>query len=238
MMNAKKIMALTVCVLLMAVQVNAEETLTFTAIEGFIHSAISEKVLKEAYRRIGIKIIVKQYPAERAVRMADSGEADGDTNRLAGINKEYTNLIMISPPVGFDEGVVFTKDKVFPVNGWESLKPYKVGILRGNKFAERGTEGMRSFSANTIEQLFEMLDAGRTDLVVIVRLNGLITLKKLNLKGIRALEPPLGKYDFCHYLHKKNERLVPKIAASLQEMEKEGLMLKIREQTIADLLKK
>ncbi|GEM_PF-3160266 len=54
-MNAKKIMVLTVCLLVMAVQGNAEETLTITAIENLNHGFITERILKEAYKRIGIK---------------------------------------------------------------------------------------------------------------------------------------------------------------------------------------
>ncbi len=150
------------------------------------------------------------------------------------MDKEYKNLIMVPHPVDFGEAMVFTKNKVFPVNGWDSLKPYKIGILRGNKFAEKGTEGMNRLPANTIEQLFEMLDAERADIIVLLRWNGSTTLKKMNLTGIRVLEPPVETMPLYHYLHKKNERLVPKVAAALKEMEKEGLIQKIREQAQAD----
>jgi len=233
-MNAKKIMVLTVCLMVMAVQGNAEETLTITAIENLSHGFITEKILKEAYKRIGIKMEVKGYPAERAMQMANEGESDGELRRPAGMNKEYKNLIMVPQPVDVGEAVVFTKNKVFAVNGWESLKPYKIGILRGNKFAEKGTDGMNRLPANTIEQLFEMLDAERADIIVLLRRNGVATHKKMNLPGIRVLEPPVETMQLYHYLHKKNERLVPKVAAALQEMEKEGLIQKIKEQAQAD----
>lgn len=236
-MKAKKIIVLTVCMLLMVMQVNAEETLTITAIENLSHGFITEKILKEAYKRIGIRMEVKGYPAERAMQMANDGESDGELRRPAGMDKEYKNLIMVPQSVDFGEAVVFTKNKVFSINGWDSLKPYKIGILRGNKFAEKGTEGMNRFAANTIEQLFEMLDAGRTDIIVLLRRNGLATLKKLNLTGIRALEPPVENMPLYHYLNKKNERLVPKITAALQEMEKEGLIQKIKDQAMSDFPK-
>ncbi len=39
---------------------------------------------------------------------------------------------------------VFTKLTRFKVAGWESLKPYTIGIIRGIAFAERHTKGMNA----------------------------------------------------------------------------------------------
>ena len=54
--------------------------------------------------------------------------------------EDPTNLMMISVPVNFLDGVVFTKNHHFPVTGWESLKPYSIAIRIGTKFAEIRSE--------------------------------------------------------------------------------------------------
>ena len=84
------------------------------------------------------------------------------------------------------------------------------------------------------EQLFNMLIRDRVDIVILPRDVGLKTLKAMNLKDIRMLEPPLQRDKLYHYLHKKNEALVPKITASLQEMGKKGLIQAINDMAAAE----
>ncbi|MCP4107581.1 MAG: hypothetical protein GY749_18900 [Desulfobacteraceae bacterium] len=103
---------------------------------------ISEKILKEAYQKIGIRISVTAFPAERALRTSNSGLSDGEVNRIKGINEQYLSLVMVPVEINILEGVVFTIDVSFPVTGWESLRPYNIGIRIGIKFAEKGTVGM------------------------------------------------------------------------------------------------
>jgi polar amino acid transport system substrate-binding protein len=169
-------------------------------------------------------------------RCRDNGELDGEVNRIKGIDKNYPNLIMVSIPVNNLEGVVFTK-KIFPVKGWKSLTPYTIAVRRGTKFAEKGTKGMNRILLVKNKQLFIMIDKGKADVSVTSRLEGLEEIKKLNIKGIKVLEPPLVKMSLYHYLNKKHYSLVPKITESLQKLEKQGIIQKIRNQIISDMLK-
>lgn len=63
-----------------------------------------------------------------------------------------------------------------------------------------------------------------------------ILIKKHNIQGISMLSPPLMQINLFHYLHKKNQSLIPRITVILEKMEKEGQIEKIREQTYAELL--
>lgn len=144
---------------------------------------------------------------------------------------------MIPIPVCFLELVVLTKNTQFPVQGWQSLEPYKIGIRRGAKIVEVNTKGMKRHVVSQYEQLFKLLDIGRIDIAVTSRVQGLTLIQKFDLEGFKILEPPLKTTNLYHYLHKKHENLVPKITASLQEMEKKGEILKIRQQFINDLIK-
>ena len=54
---------------------------------------ISQKVLQEAYSRLGIPVEFQRLPRERAIRSADNGATDGIDARLPGLEQQYPNLI-------------------------------------------------------------------------------------------------------------------------------------------------
>ncbi len=220
--------------LVITVPIHAQEQLVFSRPDDPI-AEVSEKVLHEAYQRIGIQIQTRTLPAMRALDMSNYGEVDGEVNRIKGIEKAYSNLVMVPVAINVLEGVVFTKEITFSVTGWDSLKPYKIGIRRGTKFAEKGTEGMNVEAVNHNAQLFRKLDLGRNDVIVTSRVEGLEQIMTLHLNGIRVLEPPLVTLNLYHYVHKKHRPLLPNITKALQEMEAEGRIQEIRKQVISEL---
>jgi len=70
---------------------------------------IGEKVLNEAYQRLGINMQIKKFPAERALYTSNSGLVDGELCRVEGLDKTYTNLIRIPVAVSKVEHVIFSK---------------------------------------------------------------------------------------------------------------------------------
>ncbi|MET0084428.1 MAG: transporter substrate-binding domain-containing protein [Sedimenticola sp.] len=219
----------------LAIPVNAQTNMVFTAPSGSPMGLISERVLQEAYGKIGISIRVDKVPGKRALASSNSGKVDGEANRIANINEKFTNLIMIPVPVVNIKMVAFSKQETFPVNGWESLKPYNIGIRRGIRISDEGTKGMQRQLVDDYHQLFTLLDLGRVEVVVAPHLVGLIEMKKSNIKDVKTLEPPLIETKLYHYLHKKHESLVPKITASLREMEAEGDIERIQDQVTMEL---
>lgn len=216
---------------------NAQVLLVFSGTDDPI-AVVVKRTLTEAYQRIGIQIETRTFPAQRALVMSNNGMVDGEQARVMGIEKEYPNLIMVPVAVYVIEGVVFTKDSTIRIAGWDSLKPYNIGIRRGTVFAERGTQGMNVFPSKNNNVLFLKLGSGRVDIVVTNRIVGLDQINQLQLQGITVLEPPLVAKNLYHYLHKKNEHLLPEITKALQQMEAEGRIQAIREQTITELLRK
>ena len=78
----------------------AQEELIISGIKG---SAAAEnvvtKILEEAYKRIGIKAIIKLVPGERALQMSGEGVVDGEAARFPGVMKNYPNLLKIPVPI-------------------------------------------------------------------------------------------------------------------------------------------
>lgn len=214
---------------------HANDQLVFSTADSAL-TAVNKRVVTEAYKRIGFKIQIERLPAARALKISNKGEVDGELFRIADIVNDYPNLRMIPIPIYILEARVFSKDVEFSVNGWESLRPYNIGIVRGVKHAELGTKGMNRHISVNYDHLFKMLYKKRVDIVVAARLSGLESIAKLNLKEIKMLDNPIVKLPLYHFLHKKHERLIPKLTEVLRRMEKEGTLQKIRHEEELNLL--
>lgn len=213
----------------------ASEKLVFTSVEGAYVQQVSETVLKSAYAKLGIKFETSWLPAKRALLMASSGQSDGEISRIGVVAKKYPNLIQIKIPINQINGVAFTKHKPIQINGWESLRPYKIGINRGVIFSVMGTRGMNVTYVNSFSSLFKMLDKDRVDVIVCPWSTGLFLMRKYNLKDIIINEPSLTRLNLYHYLNKRHAKLARRLEVVLQKMQESGEIAYIRSRYINDL---
>ncbi len=214
----------------------AAEPLTFAAAAGTVDTVISEVILRKAYAKLGIVIDIKKYPGERALKLANAGRVAGDIQRIDGLTANYPNLIQVLPPINFIEGAVFSKTVRFTVAGWDSLKPYRIGLIRGIKFAEINTKGMNTYKASDYGVLFNMLNSARVDIGISPRLNGRYQIKRLGITGIHELSPPVQRFELFHYLHKRNASLAPKLSEVLLDMRNSGKLERLRNHVVSVLL--
>jgi ABC-type amino acid transport substrate-binding protein len=212
--------------------------LVLVAPENTVDTVVGEVIVREAYRRLGIDVVIKRYPAERAVRLANSGDVDGEIQRIGGLAEHYPNLIQVQPAINFIEATVFTTTTEFPIEGWNSLAPYRIGVIRGIKFAEQNTRDMRVAPAGGYDVLFRLLERGRVDIALSPRVNGLYHIKRRGLQGIRPLEPSVAVVDLYHYLNRKHADLVPYISAMFSRMRASGELPRIRARVVDVIMKR
>ena len=215
------------------------ETLKFSCIEGTPDAEISRLVLAEAYGRLGIDIIINKFPGLRALTYANEGTTDGELFRAKGADAEYPNLIQIQIPISTVEAVVITEDFYFDVSGWQSLKPYLVGIQAGVTFIESGiaqVEGLIVYRVKDSSQLFGMLEKKRINVAVLPKIIAVKALAGLQNKDITILDPPLQRLSLYHYLNKKHAQLVPDLEAVLKSMQDEGEIKRIRKDFISTII--
>lgn len=215
----------------------AQETVTMqisTLLEIDPATTIAERVLQEAYRRLGMSIGVIKVPGERSLFSADHGQVDGELYRKLGMEREYPNLRIVPVPLLTYEIVIFTLGTTFVVNGWDSLRPFTIGFVKGIKIIEQNTQGMKLEPTATMRQAFLKMTLGRSDIVVANRNSGLSVLKEMKLQEVKVLEPPLATFPVFHYLHKKHEALIPKLTTVLQQMQKEKVIEKIQKAVMAE----
>ncbi len=199
----------------------APSSVVLSLIEGDSMSQSAFQIMTEAYRRLGIDAKAEILPNERALEDSNDGVTDAETMRKAGIEARYSNLVMVPEPVLSFDTVVFTTGLSFTVNGWDSLRPYSVCLLKGMKLAEDGTLGMQRMMGTTPEQVVRMLAAGRCDAAVLG--TGIWTeIDRLKVGPMRALEPPVSVVPLFHYVNRRHAGLVSKLAEILRQMRGDG----------------
>lgn len=210
------------CSLLMMNTFSSAEPFQVAALEGSSNSAPVKTLMTEVYQRLGIEFETSYYPARRSLMLTNRGVADAELQRIGGLEQSYPNLVRVPTSVGSFYAAAFTRGLQFPIEGWQSIKPYRLGIVGGVKFAEAGTKGMDVSVADDMEMLIKMLDGNRIDVAIISLHTGLDVIKQLGFQNISVLKPMIDEYPLYHYLHRKHALLVPKIDEQIRILKAQG----------------
>jgi ABC-type amino acid transport substrate-binding protein len=237
-MSPKKILIILISLLLYATPTYAQKTILINGVQGSDDSYAVLGILKEAYKRIGYDIEVTWVNGAEALENSNSGNVDAELQRIDGISRKFSNLVQVRIPINYLQGAVFVKDASFPVSGWYSLKPYRIGIVKGIIFAKLGTDGMDVKEAGSYDGLLTMLDNGEIDVAVMPRINGLVAMQKEGFEDIKELEGILETLFLYHYVHKKNSALVPGLEKELKQMLLDGTTRRLRDAAYDELLQR
>ena len=182
--------------------------------------------LEAAYSKLGYTIEFESFQSELALQKSNKGEADGEMIRVAGIEKNYQNLIPVPIPFLVAENVLFvSEDYSKDIKEWDDLIPIVkdksgIAVRVGLKKAEQQMDfrNIPYTGTQTTEEAMRMLVEGKIKLVYEERRTGLSIIKKLGLKNIKVLEHPLDSVALYHYIHKSNSFLVPKLEKAFREV--------------------
>lgn len=189
---------------------------------------LTEKILREAFRRNNLHLLLEPLPGKRSLIEADAGRIDGDALRIYQVGERYENLLRVPEPVRTLKIYVYTRDSFFHVGGWRTLAPYRVITKRGIKIVEEKLKGVmyreNIVETGTYEAAFKMLLKGRGDLVIASPEDAGAILQKeiFRNSGIHPLPFPVDTISLYVYLHTRHLHLVPGVAASLKAMKNDG----------------
>ena len=192
--------------------------------------------IRQIYKTIGIDTHFLHYPAERSLRLSNSGQLDGEVIRIKGLERKYPNLRMIPTPIHKLEVLALSVDLDVEITDWQDLSPYKIGILTGIKYSEKKTKNMEVHRVTHIEQLLKMLAKNRLDIVLCMRIPCLKSLIELKLDNIKVI----GSFDsvpLFHYIHRKHEAIIPLVDAEIIKFKNKGVLAAIKKKSIVKLLK-
>jgi len=206
-----------------------QSKLVFTTFPSKGMGVLFERILCEAYSRIGYTIEVKGVPARRALVMSNEGQCDGEAARVAIIESSCENLIRVPTAIYTNHIAAFAvRDDIDVSLGWESVRSYRCASVIGYKYIEDRTQDFDHVFVRTYEKLFNLIRFNRVDIGVAESFDAQITLREMGMSDIRMLNPPIATNPMYHYLHKKHADLVPQIDKVLQDMADEGRLETIR----------
>lgn len=199
--------------------------------QGFL-----DLVVTEMLHRVGYMPDFEFAHEERGLRALDQGLDDGNLPRVAGLERIYPNIRQVPGKVMDFNFQVFSKNPDVVIDDWESLQNYDVAFVTGWKILEKNIKARTITKVSTSDQLFLLLDRDRTQLVIYEKWQGLELIRKLGLKGIVALEPPLITKEVFLYVNKRHETLVPELAHALEQMKIDGSYQRIEDRTLGPLM--
>ncbi len=196
-------------------------------------TGFNDLVAKEVFRRAGYDIDILRMPAARALHDLDNGINDADLVRIKKIDKIYSNIRIVPEKIIDFDFVAISKNLEFKPDGWDSLKPYEVGIVSGWRILEVNVKS--NISVTRVEdtrQLIKILDNDRVDLVVSERWQARQAIKALAVNSLTIHEPPIKSNELFLVVHKRHENLIPKLASIIKSMKQDGSFERIYKQTL------
>jgi len=203
------------------------------------HKGFLDQMIVAVFREAGLDAELQVFSSAtaRTLLNADAGIDDGEAMRIAGLEKQYPNLIRVPEPLISNDFVAYANHVQASTPDWKSLEPYVVSYMIGWKIFENNVRNAKEVTqVRDADQLFGLLANGRTDLALYERWQGLQRVRDLGLKA-HALEPPLARTDMFIYLNKKHEALVPRVAQALARMKANGSYKRIFDATLTTLTK-
>lgn len=186
-------------------------------------SGFEDRIVAEAFRRIGVGVRLVMLSSERALQNVNQGVDDGNYVRIAGLERQYPNLVMVPETMSSFPFTAFTRDPGLKVLSWADLRDRQVASVIGWKLVENNLRHTVKLKLVRDEDaLFVLLDKGRAEVIVSGLHTGREIIREKGYTGMRALLPPLADPPMYIYLHKRHAALVPKLAEALREMKRDG----------------
>lgn len=200
-----------------ASSVEKPKKLVFSMITGAPEQRNVGELLMKAYANIGIPIEFMELPGRRALEFSNSGKTDGEIFRIRSVVKKFVNLHRIETPVMSFRGFAYST-KYLKIDLWSDLKPYRVGIIRGNVWAEKNVEGRVIKRLDDLEQLVERLLMGGVDIIIESERSTEKELKRVSSETRIYRSKMLTEFKVYHYLNEKHQHLVERVNTEIKKI--------------------
>jgi polar amino acid transport system substrate-binding protein len=233
----KKIITLTLALFMITGFAAAETKLTLGTVnwepyygENLENGGVLSAVAKAAFKKVGYEIEIQFMDWNRAVGLTKAGKLDG----LFGCyyTEERTKVMNISDSIGEAEMVLFSrKGANITFKSLEDLKPYKIGIMRGQVYTKEfdAADFLKKELADKFEVNIKKLLSGRIDLILeskVVLQDFINRNFSQDIAKIEALSPALQSNSIHIGFSKKidvNDKIVADFNKGLQQIKDEGI---------------
>lgn len=192
-------------------------------------------IYTEALGRLGYRLDYRPYPAKRSSLVSDSGEADGEINRVAEYSQLHPELVKVPVPHFSIRFSAYAARPLALANGWQALKPtdyrveYRSGVALPSAQLPLVVPPDRLTVANSTLLGMRKLQVGRCDIYVDVDsvADAVLASEEFRHTTIRKVAL-MDSADVHAHLNRRHADLAVKLGQMLADMKKEGLIEKYR----------
>jgi len=186
------------------------------------HSLVRDRV-KVVYERAGLSVEFVPLPHKRSLQHANEGLIDAEVGRIPNVERKYLNLRRVNVNLINLTGAAYVATPTIEKYSDDLLDTEQVGIVLGVQWCQKKMQDRPSTKLTTYDALFEMLLLNRVNLVLATTASAESVLynSTQDWKGIRRLEPPIFTAPIYHYVHKKNEHLIPLLEQTIRDLQME-----------------
>jgi polar amino acid transport system substrate-binding protein len=187
-------------------------------------TGFTEQLLAEVFRSLSLDGKVVFNPAaSRALALANDGTDDGLAARIAGLEKEYPNLIRVPEPIFHNDFVAASApDAPIRIRSWGDLGTFSVGYILGWQIFEHNVPKVHELTlVKDSAQLLTLIRTGRAELVLHERWQILWHARQMSIP-LRIHEPALVSVPMYLYLHKSRAALVDPLDRALKAIKADG----------------
>ncbi len=192
--------------LLVLCKAHSKTNLTLNANENLIEQSVAAAVLNKMISESDYEIDIRPVPPSRANAQNLNLTTDGEIARITSYSESNPTLTRIDPPYYHLTSEVFClKSNKKKFQNTDEIRNYKIAAIRGVAHSDRQLVGHKKIQyTSSAEQMFELLNIGRVDLVLDTGLNGKKILLKKHFQNIKPCGL-LAHYDLHLYLNAKSK---------------------------------
>ena len=201
-----------------------------TDVEGFGHR-YSSSLFTEAFKRLGIPVVIEVYPLARRAALVGEGYIDGEASRVYGYADSHPELVRVEESIIDFRFSVFSANPALRAKRIEDLPAtamieFRRGILMCENAFRNITPQERISTVLATEQGIRKLIAGRTDAYCDIDTFFNEVLHSGQIQGADKVRKlfEIAALPTYPYLYKRHSDLAPKLAATIKKMKEEGLL--------------
>jgi hypothetical protein len=205
-------------------------------VEGFGYR-YSSRVFTEAFRRLGIPVVIEVYPLARRAALVAEGYIDGEAARVFSYADTHPELVRVEESIMDFRFSVFTANPALRARNIEDLPAtamveFRRGIMVCENALKKAIPPERLSTVVATEQGIKKLLAARTDAYCDIDTFFYEALRSGDMQDagrVRKLFEIASLPTYPH-LYRKHADLAPRLAATMKKMKDEGLLDRYRDE--------
>ena len=185
-------------------------------------------LLREAYRRLGVELRVRELPMRRRLLLADNGTLDGDLARVASVQQEAPQLIRVNVPIYQFTLKAYRLGRP-DVDCPASIRVVELGyggvaVVRGHHASEQALPVAAQVPVNSYDEAARQLQRGKVPYALAPPLSFEGALRRARVTGFCAMSTDTETFALFHMLHRRHAVLAARLEQVLGQMQQSGEM--------------